>query len=305
MQQTAAKRAELHATRLDKWVYMLCKACSLHPNLRCAVGLNYFPPQIAKVTSHELELSCGGGHTASFFQYTKGGTVRWGETEDEARSYEGENVLHSLAAFKMDGGYGDVCMKYRNCGQSSGTGNVITYDDGKQCNTRKGENIGKYRPRNGGETNSCCAPFGREFPLIAAASASEQISTKGVGRCPKAQNAPGKENIGLPDRLTCYRAVYGMANSGGTASDSIDYPFEHAIDRTQGCKSRLRLKIYKCNGCGCNELVKFHIDHGLTEPSGGGTCRPWFTQADAGVRAWIAYWRAQINKEKAAACGYA
>jgi hypothetical protein len=276
------------------------------------MGLYYFPPQISKTSEHTLELSCGGAHKTTFFQY--GGGWLMDNRCTSSTSYEGQltsGSARTVAQYKLDGGQvngdntgwngdnNDHTVRSHHTDAMEYWENPVDVGSlGQKCVPKQGGRQAllhhpTYRPRNGGSTYSCCAPHGREMHLTPSAGIHYSVNASGIGYCPNPDT--GNSGLsGLPDQLTCYRAAYG--NNGNTGS------LPGASDRTAECRSEVRLRITTCKLCNCPELVRIDIDHGLKAPSGGGTCKPWFVQADAGVRGWIAYWRAQINTEKAATC---
>lgn len=143
---------------------------------------------------------------------------------------------------------------------------------------RRSKDYRGYRPTHEGSSSTCCPPQGVLVDSI----------RMGPDHRPK---NPGGKSPGTTyhDDKACFRNLFG---------------------ETTKCESTFTVQMLECIKCDCRgpdgqiELVTVKSDHRITDSSGAG-CGPWFTLADAGIRAWTAQARGEVMKAKAVACSAA
>jgi hypothetical protein len=294
-------------------------------------GDRFFPPKITKASSTTLELSCGTEevqldmYEASVMRNnhpaerkgvdcgnTNGQNADEVATPDLCKDKDGNTVQGTLGMFKLDGGQ---------------------FSDG--ANMYGSYAAGKYRPANSHSSNTCCPPLG----LGMYAKNSNYILADHHDKT-KYGRPIGFPNIPLQAGKRLVRKQFSdewwqSTNSNGELSDNGQHDTKAASGDaeacfrylyghdTEQCKSTLTLKIQVCdcdsgpltsnggnkckNADGNLELVKMTISHQLDTPGTANeaahiACNPWFTMMDAGVRAYIAKFRQQLNDATAAQC---
>ena len=138
---------------------------------------------------------------------------------------------------------------------------------------------GNYRPNLSSKTNTCCPTKGlpdnqiwynRDFGVYQSVPKPTDWRVT-------------SEQMSAP----CYRGLYGV---------------------TKACKANLHIQILECKGCEClnakkqRQLVHIVTEHALSSGTAG--CKPWFTLADSGVRAFVNTVRKQVVDNKLCQCGF-
>jgi hypothetical protein len=270
------------------------------------MGQRYFSPHVVKgatstkTTSNgvsktvEFEIGCGGlaagAQSLDVYMTDKSNSVLTGYAGNtDARDPDGNLVAGKPGAIKFDGGKsplaGAPCSQSGNCDPSAAKnteglayrrrrgntpGWIPTWHDSVGMRNSQG-NWGEYRPKLGGTSSTCCPP--KALPAQPDQKMLEKVPESGDWR-------------GMPWDLAtpCFRGIYG---------------------ETQSCRSKLYLHISECDDCTCVQngnrvLVNVGISHGLITSKAA--CKPWFTQADAAIRAYIAVIREDVVKQKLASC---
>jgi len=142
--------------------------------------------------------------------------------------------------------------------------------------------FGDYRPNLSSTTNTCCPTKGLPD--------NQQMYDHRYGVY---QNVPKPTDwrvTGAQMSKPCYRGLFG---------------------ETKSCKANLHIQILECKGCDCftehkdpkkrkRQLVSMTVQHTLLTFVEG--CKPWFTLADSGVRAYISSIRKKIVDAKLKTC---
>ena len=143
---------------------------------------------------------------------------------------------------------------------------------------------GKHRPNLSSKTNTCCPTKGLPMP-------ERQTDSRHSGIFEPVPEATDWRVTGGQMSKPCYRGLYGV---------------------TKNCKALVQIRIIECKDCKClktrsdgskvKEYIKVDVTHSLTTHSDG--CKPWFTLADSGLRAFISSVRKKAVDEKLKKCGY-
>jgi len=250
------------------------------------MGTKWLPPDISQKNEKgkglEFQLTCGGSklHLDIYGgMENSGGRVHKGRTK-ASKAPDGTDVTGKLGAFKMDGGYVKEWNKawykkhrkrfakaYRRR-HASGRLDWLDYHSMVRL-------VGYYRNDFSQEILTCC-------PTKGIPRWRDDGGAFNLGKPKKGDYSIWPEDSGLP----CNRGLYGV---------------------TKQCKTTLRVKILtrkQCPSCEAEmrtELVKVLISHALEEDSPPG-CAPWFTEADAAVRAYLNLYRTEAVRDMVGKC---
>jgi hypothetical protein len=268
------------------------------------MGSYFFPPQVELVEkagrSGVLKLSCGGT-TKHLDLYS---TAQWTNSgyhvARTSKDPQGRDVTGTLAALKLDGGYSSANSQFWNDeGKASGAGDSrrrgSCYESWGQSGLR-----GDYRPNNSGITDSCCPGLGL---CTGSCRNNRPVPKPTDGRC-IGKNEIGKLDTGNENR---WNAQHGGADKAAC--------FRDEYGETSQCESELKIKILLCKTCDCVsqqaedkvvrgkiQLVRMEVKHRLTDASKAGACKPWFANADAGIRSYMHKFRATIMESMIEKC---